>query len=110
MNARKTVSLAAALLLGASLGAASAADSNSPADMPVATVPLTRAEVLADLEIWRLSGMAGLGNGDADADPGSPQIASALAKYHQMLESPEFAQRVMRIARRRGEAVELAGK
>ena len=110
MNARKTVSLAAALLIGASFGAAQAADNNSPADTPVATAPLTRAEVLADLEIWRLSGMAGLGNGDADVDPGSPQIASALAKYHQMLESPEFAQRVMRIARKRGEAVELAVK
>ena len=110
MNARKTVSLAAGLLLSASLGTAMAADVNSPADTPVATAPLTRAEVLADLEIWRLSGMAGLGTGDADADAGNAQIAIADAKYHQMHDSPEFAQRVMRIARKRGEAVELAVK
>ena len=38
----------------------------------------------------------------------SAEYQAALAKYQQMLDSPEFAQRVARIARQRGEHIDIA--
>ena len=104
MTALKTTSLLVAALCGAYVTAASAAD----ADVPAA--PLTRAEVLADLEVWQLAGMPGLARGDADTELHSAEYRAAHAKYLQMVNSPEFAQRVIRIARKRGERFEVAAK
>jgi hypothetical protein len=79
------------------------------ADSPfVATSALTRAEVLADLEVWQLAGMSAFHRGDADTDLNTAGYRLAQAKYQQMIESPEFAQRVIRIARQRGERVDVA--
>jgi Domain of unknown function (DUF4148) len=74
----------------------------------VPTSALTRAEVLADLEVWQLAGMPAFHRGDADTDLNSAGYRVAQAKYQQMIESPEFAQRVIRIARQRGERVDVA--
>jgi len=102
MTASKTTSRLVATLCAACVTAASAADAATPA------APLTRAEVLADLEVWQLAGMPGLARGDADADLNSADYRAALAKYQQMVGSPDFAQRVIRIARKRGERVDVA--
>jgi hypothetical protein len=102
MTALKTTSLLVATLCSAFVTAASAADA-------VATAPLTRAEVLADLEVWMLAGMPSFALGEADTDLDSAQYRAAHAKYQQMIDSPEFAQRVIRIARKRGERFDVAG-
>ena len=66
---------------------------------------LSRAEVLADLEIWRRSGLADLQRGEASPNTFSPQYREAHARYLAMRSSPEFAARVQSIARERGEIV-----
>ncbi|WP_251779595.1 DUF4148 domain-containing protein [Caldimonas mangrovi] len=70
---------------------------------------LTRAEVLADLEIWRRSGLAAQGRGEASPDFFSEEYRQAHARYAAMKASPEFAALVQTIARERGETV-LAGR
>jgi Domain of unknown function (DUF4148) len=104
MNALKTTSLLVATLCSAYVGAARADDTLAPASQ------LTRAEVLADLEVWTLAGMPTLAGGDAGTDLYSAEYKAAQAKYQQMVASPEFAQRVIRIARQRGERVDIAAK
>jgi len=102
MTASKTTSRLVATLCAACVTAASAADAAAPA------APLTRAEVLADLEVWQLAGMPGLARGDADMDLHSAAYMAAHARYQQMVDSPDFAQRVIRIARKRGERIDVA--
>ena len=102
MTALKTTSLLVAALCSVYVTTARADDAAVPAS------PLTRAEVLADLEVWQLAGMPGLARGDADMDLHSAEYRAAHAKYQQMVESPDFAQRVIRIARKRGERVDVA--
>jgi len=105
MNALKTTSLLVATLCSAYVTAASAGDTD-----PVfaTTSQLTRAEVLADLEVWQLAGMPAFTRGDTDIDPSSAEYMAAQARYQQMAHSPDFAQRVIRIARQRGERVDVA--
>lgn len=69
--------------------------------------PLSRAEVIADLQIWRESGMAALHQGDEPA-LFSPRYAEVSARYAAMHASPAFAALVRRIAAQRGEAVNVA--
>lgn len=101
------LSLCAAVLLAA--GAARASEGGaSPSEAPVPSSTLTRAEVLADLECWRESGMADFRPVEAEADPMSAPYRTAYAKYEALRSSPTFAQRVVRIARVTGEAVDIA--
>ncbi|WP_280155825.1 DUF4148 domain-containing protein [Piscinibacter sp. XHJ-5] len=67
----------------------------------------SRAEVLAELEIYRRSGLAELERGDA-TDPFSHQHRVASARYAAMRSSPEFASLVQTIAQRRGETADVA--
>ena len=68
---------------------------------------ISRAEVLADLEVWRESGAASA-QGNGEADPESAAFRQAVARYNTLRAAPEFAQRVERIARQRGERTMLA--
>ena len=69
-----------------------------------AEAPVSRAEVLADLQIWRESGMAALSDGEEGlAD--TPAYNAASARYAALRSAPSFAALVMRIAQRRGETV-----
>lgn len=61
-----------------------------------------RAEVLAEIEIWKRSGLADLERRN-DPDYFSPQYLSARARYNAMRASPEFSARVAAIAGERGE-------
>jgi hypothetical protein len=65
---------------------------------------LSRAEVLADLQVWQASGLAQLQHGDApDVYGAEYQRASAL--YAALRKSPHFAVLVQSIAAKRGEVV-----
>ena len=100
MNVSKTL-LALALASGV-VQIAVAADAAAPAD-----VPLSRAEVIADFQVWRESGMEAISNGDEPAIF-HPAYAQVHARYLAMRESPAFAQLVRRIAERRGERLTIA--
>jgi len=66
-------------------------------------MPRSRAEVIADLEIYRRSGLAQL---DASESPDAfgKAYLEAQARYQALRAAPEFKQLVARIARERGEA------
>ncbi|MGA0610832.1 DUF4148 domain-containing protein [Caldimonas sp. KR1-144] len=69
----------------------------------------SRAEVIADLEIYRASGLAELESRDSVDFPGD-RYAQARQRYLALRHSPSFDSRVVEIARMRGEAPQnLAG-
>ena len=70
-------------------------------------VSLSRAEVLADLQIWQQSGMFDLHVGEEPAFFKSGYDA-ASARYAAMRTSPAFAALVGRIAQQRGEVMTIA--
>jgi hypothetical protein len=65
---------------------------------------LTRAEVLADLQLWTESGLAALTRGET-YDAFSPAYRLAEARYRTLRSSPRYAELVQQIAERRGEVV-----
>jgi hypothetical protein len=65
---------------------------------------LSRAEVLADIQIWKESGLAELQRNDMP-DAYSAQYQRASAKYEALRKSPQFAELVQSIAAKRGEVV-----
>jgi hypothetical protein len=107
MNASKTTFLICSAILAIALGSARAADEGNNA--PPAP-ELTRAEVLADLTIWRESGLADAQSGESAADPVSPAYIAAMARYQALRASPQFALLVQRIARERGEKAQIAAQ
>jgi hypothetical protein len=65
----------------------------------VATTPapsLTRAEVLADLHMWRLSGAQEFSTSELEAQ-NSEGYQAALARYKALRSSPEYATLVERL-------------
>ena len=65
---------------------------------------LTRAEVLADLQLWNESGLAALTRRES-YDAFSTAYRQAEARYRALRSSPRYAELVQRIAERRGEVV-----
>lgn len=65
---------------------------------------LSRAEVLADLQVWKASGLAELQNGYTSTVSDTP-YQRALARYAALRNSPNFATLVQSIAAERGEVV-----
>ena len=88
-------SLLGGILLAVAAGPAAAQAPAGPA--------LSRAEVLADLQLWQQSGMAAFTDGEASADSTNPAYRAAQSRYLAMRASPEFEPLVARIARERGE-------
>lgn len=76
-------------------------------DWQAAPARLSRAEVLADLQVYGESGLAKLASGEAP-DTGSVAYQRAQANYAQLRHAPSFATRVQRIEARRGEGLTLA--
>lgn len=66
--------------------------------LPISTV--TRAEVIADYHIWRLSGLQALNQGDGTPNTESLQYRKAQAKYEWLRSSPQFAELVAEVSRR----------
>jgi hypothetical protein len=98
----KLTSVLATLLVAGSQTLAVAAEGNgAPAERP-----LTRAEVLADLQIWRESGLQALQEGEESAVY-TPRHDAALARYAALRASPSFSALVQRIAQQRGEVVQM---
>lgn len=83
------------------------AATSDAAYMPMAMHKLSRAEVIADLEIYRQSGLAELEGRDSPEVYGQA-YQEAQARYQALRNSPQFAMRVARIAQQRGEATTLA--
>ncbi len=96
----KLTSVLATLLCAGSTTLACAADGANTAAAP----PLTRAEVLADLQIWRESGLEALQEGEESAVY-TPRHDAALARYTALRTAPSFSVLVQRIAQQRGERV-----
>jgi hypothetical protein len=93
----------ASVLFAATLAACAASAQvqfNIPSDLPIPKSTLTRAEVTADLLIWRASGLYDLHNqGERSVDTNTREYAEALAKYTYMRASPQFAVLVDQINR-----------
>jgi hypothetical protein len=102
------------LIVATALAAGSAraqVNFNVPSKLPIPTSTLTRAEVKADLLIWRASGLQDLQNQvDRRADLNTLEYAQALAKYNYMLNSPQFAVLVSQISRGASPRVALASR
>lgn len=94
MSAPRILVLAAALF---STGAALAQGAATPQTV-------SRAEVLADLEIYQRSGLATAEQQDLQQFRGASYQA-ALARYQALRRAPEFAARVTAIAQRRGDTL-----
>lgn len=96
-------------------GAASAAEQlpGFPSDVdlpqPMLAAQRSRAEVIADLQIYRRSGLAALESSESP-DTFSKAYYEAQARYFAMRNSAEFKQLVARIASERGEAQATAGR
>jgi hypothetical protein len=93
------------LLWLASLSVCAQPQTAPVSDLAAPPVQLSRAEVLADLQVWRESGLALLA-----ADPGQAPFTGsdyqqARTRYERMRASPGFAELVNTIARRKGEPV-----
>jgi hypothetical protein len=91
------------VLMAATLAASAASAQvqfNVPSNLSIAKSTLTRAEVTADLLIWRASGLYDLHSpGQRSVDTGTPEYAKATAKYTYMRASPQFAVLVDQISR-----------
>ncbi|WP_457323714.1 DUF4148 domain-containing protein [Roseateles sp. P5_E11] len=68
----------------------------------------TRAEVIADLEIYLQSGLQHLDRRE-NVDADSPAYAAAQQRYQQLRQSPKYAELVRAHAARFGETVDVAG-
>jgi hypothetical protein len=91
----KMKALNIALLIAGGLTAGSAMAQPIVVSVPPAVAatsqPLSRAEVMADLHIWRLSGMQAARYFSDYHDERNPQYQAALARYQAMRSSPDFA-------------------
>lgn len=98
-KALKTASLLVATSLAA--GAASAqVNFDMPNKLPMPSSTQTRAEVTADLLVWRASGLHDLNRrGETPADTNTLQHAQATARYNFMRASPQFAVLVDQVSR-----------
>lgn len=108
MNASKLVSILVAPFCVATAALAADLGPASESGAAMAAAPLSRAEVLADLQVWRESGLAELHGGD---DPAifHPRYDACTARYLALRASPAFATLVQRIAQERGEKLLIAG-
>jgi hypothetical protein len=80
-------------ILAFSLWIALAAD--AVAQTPQAAGGKSRAEVRADTEIWKESGLAALDMaGEKTPDPTTQEYRAAKARYEALRQSPQFAERV----------------
>jgi hypothetical protein len=108
MNASKALfaTIAPAVI---ALASSIALASDEPAATP-ALPEVSRAEVIAEMILWRESGLADLQSGDKAIDTTEPGYAEAQQRFQAMKASPRFAQLVERIQRQRGEKERIAAQ
>lgn len=110
MNMKQVAFAALSLLAGtAAMACADHQDASSKlhGSSQYTAMSRTRAEVIADLEVYRKSGLAELESRDSP-DFFSADYQAAQARYQAMRASPEFAALVSKIAKARGETVATA--
>jgi len=95
--------LAMTLFAGAAKAAPIEVDIPNNIEAPAST--LTRAEVIADLYVWRLAGLQEFYRSELSPDTGSDQYKSAAATYQVLRASPQFADLVHKLQENPGEAV-----
>lgn len=79
-------------LRSAALALACASSAHAQGNAPGPAPALSRAEVIADLMVWRASGLQAVhSQGDGWVDPGSPAYRAATARYAALLKSARFA-------------------
>ena len=78
--------------------APAAAMASAPGD---ASAPLTRAQVLADLAVWKKSGMSDLYRGNQEPDVYSAKYRKRYAEYLRLRNGPEY-QAALRREQERG--------
>lgn len=66
-----------------------------------ASAPLTRAQVLADLAVWKKSGMSDLYRGNQEPDVYSAKYRKRYAEYLRLSNGPEY-QAALRREQERG--------
>ena len=91
--AQLTAFVAAAMLGVAQLAGAEEIKTGTRAEAN-AKKPLTRAQVLADLALWRQSGMQDLDREDGVSDTTSERYRQAMARYQALREKAERQQQV----------------
>lgn len=91
-----SVLIAAALAAGA---ACAQVQFSVPENLPIEGSALTRAEVIADLLVWRASGLYELNQSGYLVDTNTPTYRRAAATYAYMRASPQFAVLVDQIRR-----------
>lgn len=91
------LSMAASLATGASFAQVTF---DIPANLPATKPALTRAEVVADLVVWRASGLDNFTSQEVSlVDTSSADYVQAEAKYAYLRASPQFASLVDQIQR-----------
>jgi hypothetical protein len=104
MNLAKPTSIAALLLL-AGAAQAQAIRITVPDEVPLPVSTLSRAEVVAEYHLWRLSGLQALNQGEGSPDTESPAYRQAQAKFAWLRASPQFPALVAELSRRPGATV-----
>lgn len=101
-----TKTILAALCLSASGVSFSAFAGESTAHVPSsASGPmLTRAEVLADLALWRRAGLSEVGSGELSPDFTSPPYRPLYDEYLRLRNGAAYTEEVSRLVRLQGEA------
>jgi len=108
MKTSHTLALLLSAALAAACSTARANDDGTPVEsFDYAVSSKTRAEVIADTQIWRESGLAAVQSSE------SPNFMShdyqqAQQRYERMHASPQFDALVEQIARERGESFRAA--
>jgi hypothetical protein len=92
------ISAASALLMTAAQAQAIRISVPDEVTLPASTV--SRAEVLAQLHMWRLSGLADLNRGEGSPDTYSLEYRKAEAKYAWLVASPQYPALVAELSRR----------
>lgn len=90
------------LFLGVAGGSMAQDSSPPPVTPPPAPAPgLSRAEVLADLELWHRAGMSFWPCPPADIDVQFvPEYQNALARYRELRDSPAYQEAVIKYQRK----------
>ena len=107
-----TIAVASAVATAPAYAADSAPRVATPVAATYGSIPvsseqpstLSRAEVMADLQVWKTSGLAELQNGYTSTISDT-QYQRASARYAALRKSPNFATLVQSIAAERGEVV-----
>lgn len=109
----KQIAFAATALLMSTIAFAHGAHADTQASAVQTASPVqatvSRAQVLADLAIYRQSGLAALDSRDAP-DVYGAEYLQAQARYKMLRSSPAFAMAVARIAHERGETLAAADR